>query len=613
MKRRFLSIVLSIVLAMSLFAVFGNLFPAHAADNTTTVGETMGLNTTKNITVTKNTYETYMAYPFTTTAAKGYYHFLVNSTQPERNMTIHLAPAADRDKKTKTAGTTDYFELGDYNGGNNDLAPNTTYYILMQRMVDTDYVANVTLAFFEDKEPDSGAQAQSYTTGKTVSGAIDGASDRDVWKFTTGDDEYTLDARADKETVDCYLYSDADLTQCVNDFYITKDGRTANLTKLEKNKTYYVVFKCTGNHINGARQNYSFSITGKKEAPDVWEGHEEYDLTEPDPEGEYPEMTDPENNWHEIEMNPDETYDCSKAGWNTSVYIKQPGNYTIKGQSESVRVMVESSGVNLFLEDGLNLNCGPHTYVGSRSAAINIFLDSGEKNGWVRIVSKKGARAYLEGYMAPGIRKDGTTTQLIFETEDPANPGTITAKGGLLSAGIGSIDYTPDTEETTGNMVFNSGNIKAQGGSYAFGCDGGGAGIGGGYCGHVKGITINGGNISACGNEESAAIGGGFIGNAENIIINGGTVYADTDQVYAGATAAIGSGGGDYYMRTLQAKNIQINGGDITVAAHGEVGIGAGGAYKSILEDMKITGGTIHIPAKRIIVLQESAQQTTVL
>ena len=64
MKRRFLSIVLSIVLAMSLFAVFGNLFPAHAAENTTTVGGSLALNSTTDITVTKNTYDTYMAYPY---------------------------------------------------------------------------------------------------------------------------------------------------------------------------------------------------------------------------------------------------------------------------------------------------------------------------------------------------------------------------------------------------------------------------------------------------------------------------------------------------------------------------------------------------------------------
>ena len=58
------------------------------------------------------------------------------------------------------------------------------------------------------------------------------------------------------------------------------------------------------------------------EEPDVWEGHEPYDLTELE---EYPyDQPSPENNWHEPELKPGETYDCGDAGWNTSVYINKP-------------------------------------------------------------------------------------------------------------------------------------------------------------------------------------------------------------------------------------------------------------------------------------------------
>ncbi len=174
----------------------------------------------------------------------------------------------------------------------------------------------------------------------------------------------------------------------------------------------------------------------------------------------------------------DTTYDCTDAGWNTSVYIKKAGSYTIKGQSNNVRVMIESTGVKLYLADGLNLNCGATTYVGSRSAAINIMLDSGEK-------------------------------------------------GGLVSAGIGSIDYLPEKTGTTGNMFFNAGNIKAYGGAEAFGYQGSCAGIGGGYAGHVDGITINGGDIYAMAGYDAAAIGGGCLGKVNNLVINGGSIIAD--------------------------------------------------------------------------------------
>lgn len=338
------------------------------------------------------------------------------------------------------------------------------------------------------------------------------------------------------------------------------------------------------------------------EEPDVWEGHEPYDLTEPE---EYPyDQPSPENNWHEPELKPGETYDCGDAGWNTSVYINKPGSYTLKGESTHVRVMIESTGVKLYLADGLNLNCGATAYVGSRTAAINIGLDNGESEGTVEIISKKNASSYLEGYMAPAIRKDDTKTKLVFSTEDPEHPGTIKAMGGKFSAGIGGVPYVAAESVSTGNMEFDSGNIEATGG------EGGAAGIGGGGKGGVRGLTFNGGNIKAYGNWGAAAIGGGNGGDARDLVFNGGTVAAvcqnsgsvtsdPTESVPAGlqdddpvglqgdySPAAIGSG-----SDSKIAENIIFNDGSIYANTNSGVSIGAGS--EATLKNLVIRGGTI--------------------
>ena len=251
------------VLGLALFVALGNLSVAHAADNKTAIGGSLPINKDTNVKVTKNSpYDTYLAYGFKPTTDKGYYYFLVNSTQPERKMSIYLSPSADYNSKTKSADTTEYFELGDHLGGENNLEADKTYYILMQRMVDVDYTSNVTLAFLSDKEPDTGAEAKAYTAGATVSASIDGVPDKDVWKFTTGEEPCSLTAKAEGITVECYLYSDADLSKSVDHFSVTQDGRTVVLSKLEKNKTYYVVYKYENYHIKGKRVNYSFSISG---------------------------------------------------------------------------------------------------------------------------------------------------------------------------------------------------------------------------------------------------------------------------------------------------------------------------------------------------------------
>ena len=310
---------------------------------------------------------------------------------------------------------------------------------------------------------------------------------------------------------------------------------------------------------------------------DEWEGHEPYDLTEPD---EYPyDVPDPENNWHDEVLKPGATYDVSDAGWNTTVYLNEPGSYTLKGESNNVRVVINSSDVKLYLADGLNLNCGATTYIGSRSAAINVDVEK-ETGGTITIISKKNASSYLEGYMAPAIWKAGTRTKLVFDTEDAGSPGSIKAKGGVLSAGIGGVPYAVRTAATTGNIVFSGGYIEAIGSD-------GGAGIGGGSFGGADGITVNGGSITAYGGTNGAGIGGGDSGDASNLTFSGGTVFAETDND-AGYAAAIGSGGGWAKL----AENIVFNGGSISAVSRSGVAIGAGGDQPT-LKSLVIRGGTV--------------------
>ena len=72
------------------------------------------------------------------------------------------------------------------------------------------------------------------------------------------------------------------------------------------------------------------------------------------------------------ELSPGTTYDVSDAGWNTTVNITQAGDYYLKGQSSNVRIVVQSGGVNLYLEDGLDINCSITSNTGARTGAITV-------------------------------------------------------------------------------------------------------------------------------------------------------------------------------------------------------------------------------------------------
>ena len=290
--------------------------------------------------------------------------------------------------------------------------------------------------------------------------------------------------------------------------------------------------------------------------------------------------------WHTVNMTNGQTYDVSTASANTTVFISSPGTYALKGSSRNVRVIINSGGVNLYLENGLNINCGATSYTGSRTAAINVE----EQGGTVKIISRKNSHSYIEGYMAPGIRKDGKTTALVFETEDPDHPGTIEVTAGSDCAGIGCIVYMIREEGFAGNITFNSGNIIAYG-------KGQGAGIGGSFGSGCDGIYINGGNVTAYGTIQGAGIGGGAQAKGRNIYISGGEVHAENMQwstMHQHSTgAAIGGGGGAQGQDTNNGENIVISGGKVTAVSHG-LGAAIGGGKDSAGTGIVISGGEVN-------------------
>ena len=141
-----------------------------------------------------------------------------------------------------------------------------------------------------------------------------------------------------------------------------------------------------------------------------------------------------------------------------------------------------------------------------------------------------------------------------------------------LKSGFGRAGLEKNTSEGTLTLKDDNkdGSLKATGGDY-------GAGIGGGYKGNGKNITITGGTVTVTGGFNGAGIGGGEGGSGQNITIKGGTVNA------TGKDGGAGIGGGSEYGN---GEDITITGG--TVTASGIAGAGIGG------EDITITGGTVN-------------------
>ena len=179
--------------------------------------------------------------------------------------------------------------------------------------------------------------------------------------------------------------------------------------------------------------------------------------------------------------------------------------------------------------------------------------DTGDQYDW----DQKGKAALsVQGKGNVEIELDG---------DNELKSGTQSA--GLEKTSTGTLTLKDDNNE--------AGSLTATGGFNS-------AGIGGGYLGDGKNITITGGIVNATGNEDGAGIGGGSSGSGENITITGGTVEATG---YFGSTGIGGGNGSD-------GENITITGGTVT-ATGGDFGAGIGGSNGGSGNNITIKGGTV--------------------
>ena len=186
-----------------------------------------------------------------------------------------------------------------------------------------------------------------------------------------------------------------------------------------------------------------------------------------------------------------------------------------------------------------------------------------------------GDNELKSGTQSAGLEKNSTGKLTLKDDNNEA--GSLTATGGFNSAGIGG-GYLGDGK----NITITGGTVTATGGSS-------GAGIGGGNGGVGKNITITGGTVNATGGYGGGAAGiGGAFANGENITITGGTVNAAGSYFDHGMGAGIGGGGNS------SGNNITITGGTVNVTGGygGGAGIG-GGAEGGGGNNITIKGGTV--------------------
>jgi len=171
--------------------------------------------------------------------------------------------------------------------------------------------------------------------------------------------------------------------------------------------------------------------------------------------------------------------------------------------------------------------------------------------------------------------------------------GTIVAKGGERSSGIGSGGhdaYGADVAElyaqtTCGNIEIKGGHITATGDTY-------GAGIGCGGRGTCGNIIIKGGTIIATGgDQDSAGIGGANASTCGNITITGGTVTATGHW----GSPGIGMGGNGTSTDHTTCGDITIGGTANVTANKGSAAMHAIGFSYHEGEEIQKTCGTITI------------------
>ena len=233
--------------------------------------------------------------------------------------------------------------------------------------------------------------------------------------------------------------------------------------------------------------------------------------------------------------------------------------------------------INNFVDKALNLTLKDVKIDVSDTGGDNFEFEDDQRGKAALSVQGKGnVEIELDGdnELKSGASRAGlekTSTGKLTLKDDNKEAGSLTATGGASAAGIGG-GYLGDGRDIT----ITGGTVDATGGY-------GSAGIGGGKEGKGENITITGGTVDATGGYGSAGIGGGLLGSGENIAITGGTVNAT-------GTDGAGIGGGNGGV----GKNITITGGTVNTTGgdNGGAGIG-GGAEGGGGNNITIKGGTV--------------------
>ena len=232
--------------------------------------------------------------------------------------------------------------------------------------------------------------------------------------------------------------------------------------------------------------------------------------------------------------------------------------------------------INNFVDKALNLTLKDVKIDVSDTGGDNFEFEDNQRGKAALSVQGKGnVEIELDGdnELKSGASRAGlekTSTGKLTLKDDNKEAGSLTATGGASAAGIGG-GYLGDGRDIT----ITGGTVDATGGY-------GSAGIGGGKEGKGENITITGGTVNATSND-GAGIGGGLLGSGENIAITGGTVNAT-------GTDGAGIGGGNGGV----GKNITITGGTVNTTGgdNGGAGIG-GGAEGGGGNNITIKGGTV--------------------
>ncbi|MBQ7560180.1 MAG: hypothetical protein IJT20_08055 [Synergistaceae bacterium] len=258
--------------------------------------------------------------------------------------------------------------------------------------------------------------------------------------------------------------------------------------------------------------------------------------------------------------------------------ITKNGTYNIVGRpsnkSTTNRIKV-ADGVeaNIFLTD---VNIDVRTI--RRACAFEI--EPGAKAN----IYLSGNNTLKSGKPRAGLEvPDGATLTLSSADGDGQTTGTLTAIGGsgaFHGAGIGG----PGAEYgrvngRAGDITINGGTITAKGGEFSAGIGGGDttANYGGGNDGGGH-ITINGGNITATGGDSAAGIGHGdayeqYYLTDDSITINGGNITA------RGGELAAGIGGGN-----------QVSSGTITISSNATIKASGYKADEDKVDDVSAIG-----------------------